>query len=557
MISDCLIKRNHIYYFRLRIPQDIEPYFLRKEIWKSLKTRDHKSAKTTMSKLLYSTERLFLHLRSGMFTDTQMKQLVKDYLQGYLDRCESIRSIGMVRYETAGQQPVGTDAGVQGIVDASVAAIDGLIESSKRMLMLNDFSSVGVRVGWYIKDKGLAVDVGSVEYTTLCREILKAEIEALKVEKERMSGNYDNRYDNFLENTITPPVQVPLATLPQDAAPSVVMLSQVIADNIKEADLAGSWTEKTKAENESIYRVLVEILGDRDVRTITYQDLVVFRDKLAKMPANREKKPAYKGKTVDQILAMRRVEPISVSTLNKYLIRVSSLFKWAAKRQYILVNYSEGLTLPKNRKAEDERAVYAKEDIQRIIDSLVADASKPENFWIPLVGLYSGMRLDEICQLHLADVVTVDDILCFNINDNGGKKLKTLSSVRVVPVHPMLLRLGFHNYVDGLRKKGKEQLWVNLRKSRDGHSQDFGKWYQRFNRKFVTKDPKKVFHSFRHTLANNLKQIGVQEVTIAEILGHANESMTMSRYGKRYEPKVLMEALKQLDYGVTIPGLKI
>jgi len=35
----------------------------------------------------------------------------------------------------------------------------------------------------------------------------------------------------------------------------------------------------------------------------------------------------------------------------------------------------------------------------------------------------------------------------------------------------------------------------------------------------------------------------------AEILGHANKSETSGRYGKKYEPKVLLEALIKLDYG--------
>jgi len=96
MISDCLLKHNNTHYFRLRIPQDIAPYFSREEIWKSLKTNNYKSAKAAISKLLYSTEWLFLHLRSGMYTNTQMKQLVKDYLHAYLNRCESLRNIAMV-----------------------------------------------------------------------------------------------------------------------------------------------------------------------------------------------------------------------------------------------------------------------------------------------------------------------------------------------------------------------------------------------------------------------------------------------------------------------------
>ncbi len=76
MMSDCLFKRNNIYYFRLRVPLDLAPFFPSKDIWKSLKTNDHNSARTTILKLLYSTERLFLHLRSGMYTKIQMKQLV-------------------------------------------------------------------------------------------------------------------------------------------------------------------------------------------------------------------------------------------------------------------------------------------------------------------------------------------------------------------------------------------------------------------------------------------------------------------------------------------------
>ena len=71
MISDCLFKRNGIYYFRLRVPLDLEPYFLRKEIWKSLKSKQYMSAKTAVMKLLYHTERLFLHV--GVACSRMMK----------------------------------------------------------------------------------------------------------------------------------------------------------------------------------------------------------------------------------------------------------------------------------------------------------------------------------------------------------------------------------------------------------------------------------------------------------------------------------------------------
>jgi hypothetical protein len=53
-----------------------------------------------------------------------------------------------------------------------------------------------------------------------------------------------------------------------------------------------------------------------------------------------------------------------------------------------------------------------------------------------------------------------------------------------------------------------------------------------------------------------LKQAGIQEVVIFEIMGHANDSMTMSRYGNRYQPKVLLESMMKLDYGIDVMLLK-
>ena len=65
----------------------------------------------------------------------------------------------------------------------------------------------------------------------------------------------------------------------------------------------------------------------------------------------------------------------------------------------------------------------------------------------------------------------------------------------------------------------------------------------------------KVFHSFRHTFTNNLKQNDVNDVMISELVGHSVSSITMSRYGKRYEPKKLFEAIKKLKYDVDLSHL--
>lgn len=75
MSDNHLMQRNSIYYFRIKMPHDIAPYFSRREIWKSLQTKNDKTAKKNITKLLYVTERLFLHVRSGMYTDSQIMLL--------------------------------------------------------------------------------------------------------------------------------------------------------------------------------------------------------------------------------------------------------------------------------------------------------------------------------------------------------------------------------------------------------------------------------------------------------------------------------------------------
>lgn len=69
---------------------------------------------------------------------------------------------------------------------------------------------------------------------------------------------------------------------------------------------------------------------------------------------------------------------------------------------------------------------------------------KDGKFWVPLIGLFSGMRLGEIVQLHRSDLLCVDGVWVFDINraEDAKKKVKTETSLRQVPVHHTLIDLG-------------------------------------------------------------------------------------------------------------------
>jgi len=330
--------------------------------------------------------------------------------------------------------------------------------------------------------------------------------------------------------------------------PKVNTLSLILKIYI-EAKQAG-WTEKTKMEVGSVVKLLLDILGDVEISTITRPMVLELRSTLQKLPANLYKK--YPGKTIQQILSSKDVEPMSTKSVNKHVAKLGGVLRYCMDEGILVSNPAYGLKVSEKKRADEERSTYSKADIGKIIKALPRDNDTPERYWIPLIGLYSGMRLNEICQLYVSDIINFEDQWCFSINGNKDKRLKNLASERIIPIHPTLLELGLLKYVESLQVNKVPRLWMNLTwMDIHGYSNGFGKWYQRFNRRHVTKDPKKVFHSMRHLVTDTLKQAGVSESLIAELVGHSNSgSMTMGRYGKRYQPKVLLEALMKLDYGI-------
>ncbi|WP_224982706.1 site-specific integrase [Geomonas agri] len=351
--------------------------------------------------------------------------------------------------------------------------------------------------------------------------------------------------------------QVVHSLLPVQKEPKVKAgnrLSEVI--KAYTAEKKAGWTEKTTLEVEGVFRLLVDILGNVDVSTITRPMLIDLRSSLLKVPPYFYHK--YRGKSVKEVIASNTGEGMSPKTVNKHIARIGSLLKYCHEQEMIPRNPATGLQLVLKQRADEERSAYTLTDIRNIVGNLPVDHETPERYWIPLIGLYSGLRLNEICQLHIEDVVKVDDYWCFDINDTGDKRLKNAASARLIPIHPKLIELGLIDYYETMKAAKKPRLWMNLDLIRlHGYTNGIGKWYARYNRDCVTEDPKKVFHSMRHTVADVLKQKGISEAAIAEILGHAHATITSGRYGKRYQPKVLLDALMQLDYGVDIPEWKV
>jgi integrase len=161
--------------------------------------------------------------------------------------------------------------------------------------------------------------------------------------------------------------------------------------------------------------------------------------------------------------------------------------------------------------------------------------------------MFSGMRLNEVCQLYKEDVREVNGILCFSIDDDKpDKRLKNMASRRNVPIHPKLIEIGLKQFIKEI--KG-ERLFPDLRPYRDGYGHSF-KHFMPLLRKHVTTHPKKTFHSFRHGVATLLSEKAFPSVWRADLLGHQRPGNleTDLTYTHRTRLEALVQMVNAISY---------
>ena len=206
----------------------------------------------------------------------------------------------------------------------------------------------------------------------------------------------------------------------------------------------------------------------------------------------------------------------------------------------------------KDKSKDHCRDVFDKSDLTKIFSESLEYGQdrhmRPQNFWIPLLALFTGARLEEICQLLVSDIKEVDGVWCIDINEDHPDKSVKTSEQRLVPLHPFLLELGFHRYAKSLPVDGR--VFYDLKRIDDRWGHYPSKWFGLFINRCGIEAPKntKVFHSFRHTVASRLKELDVPVDKISGLLGHSIEQ-EYSRHGKKLKPqKLLDDCVYRLDF---------
>ena len=551
------------YYFRLRVPADMVSHLGCCQIRKALKTSEYSCAKTLARSMLYATEKLFSQIRGGFMTENQILLIAQKYKADVLDGLSNKRrKQGVSAYlpkdmqqEIAiGKLPLSNDE----IVTKVLAINQEKKEELYKSIQFNDFGSVRAEA------KRLTTSLGASDanFDLLCEFLLKAQLEVSSVIIDRMQGNFNNSHDNLTARLSTPPVI-------KEKVKSL-KLSGLWAEYCNEKMDTGRWRRGTLTRYRAAFNTVVDIIGDMQITDIDRTIARSLKTSLELYPNKKEDKPAFKGKPFNPKMAQHKdFEPLSINSINYATGLMSGMFKHAITENLGGITYNPFVQLQLKDRGDEsiERDSYTTDDISRMYAGLSkVIQGHPEKFWVPLIGLYSGARLEEICQLKPEDIEEMDGIYFFNINHKPEVRQTTKTErSRTCPVHPVLVNLGFIQYVNAQKKAKSARLFSRLtyNAKKERWNLKVGSWYNRtFEPQYISVEEKKSFHSLRHThidwFKQNLDLSFTQRDILKSYVGHEGRDdkdaggITFERYGKAYVIANQYALLKQLDYGPPI-----
>lgn len=176
---------------------------------------------------------------------------------------------------------------------------------------------------------------------------------------------------------------------------------------------------------------------------------------------------------------------------------------------------------------------------------------------MPLIALFTGARLGEICQLDTTDIRTVDGVDCIVVSLRSlvgsiDKQLKTSASDRLIPVHPVLIDCGLLHFAEAKRKAGEKKLFDDIETGSTGSRPvAFSKWFTQYLRACAAQRSRTSFHSFRHNFRDELRAARIDH-DIALLLGGwttgSSRTAVHENYGSGYRVDALSEAMRKLSF---------
>jgi integrase len=560
------------FYLRAKVPADLVEIIGKREIKKSLGTPDRREAIRKLRLEAVAVEQLFDDARRELeaqsrarsieeCSETDLKRMVllwfhvADQSQADSHFKNIAKRVGVRPSTWLDAEEWALTKGTKGDTRSRVEAIaDCVLED-------NSWRMKPLRVGGRELEGNLVADVDktSKQYELLCELVHRALLEIVSRSKGRLEGKpLGHGFDVlFADVGAGKPRPATISATPK------ITLFDLIEEFMAEPQQT-SVSEKTIGMRTSNFSLLRAIVGsDTLVQDITRDDLRRVRGVLTKLPPNASKRfPNLSPEEAAAMADKKGLKPLSVTSVNSYLGNYAAVFRYAMLEHGLATNLVEGLRLRGKRAGYTKRRSFTVEELNKLFRAPLyvgckndersytkRGPNKPRRgrFWVPLISLFTGMRMEEICQLDVSDVAKRSGVDVIMVREGGDKSLKSEAAERVIPIHPELRKIGFLKYVAAIRKAGETKLFPDLPPGRRGRRGDkFSKWFGRFSDTVGVTDKSVTFHSFRHTFKDALS--GKVPLDVIDVLCGWSNGRMADKYGSGPLPPILAKAMAKVRY---------
>ncbi len=170
------------------------------------------------------------------------------------------------------------------------------------------------------------------------------------------------------------------------------------------------------------------------------------------------------------------------------------------------------------------------------LQALIKEAGS-EIRYVIIIGLYSGMRLDEIASIKRDEIIKIEGVRCFYVS-----KSKTKAGVRHVHIHSLLISI-----VDKyLAQNNGEYLLPQSNKIKRARGPWYSQAFTRLRRRVLpAATDRQCFHSLRGHFITCLDRAGVPEQRIGAITGHTEQKAKTKAF-RTYSKGAGMQELSRL-----------
>lgn len=330
----------------------------------------------------------------------------------------------------------------------------------------------------------------------------------------------------------------------------------------------GAWSNpRTQITMHARLEGLAEIIGGhRRIDTLTRAEFNALRDQLRGYPKNRHRLRATRNQPLSKLIQEGKFEPINARTAKKFFELARAVIGYAHDQGYLTENITAGLTFSTKGAACPRKRTYSPRQIEQLLNGPVYTLTQPPRwrlddyrFWLPLLGLFSGARLSELCQLRLGDIREELGVWVISISRSGARQLKTADSERLVPLHKVILEAGFLDFHQQRLKAAGNDLMApvfeNIHIYGDlspGHVAS--RWFlgsskdsQGYLGLCGLGGEELTFHGLRHSFINQFRRQKLDMLIGKALVGHADRSTT-GGYGDCYPAYVLKAEIDKIDF---------